>query len=62
MLEPVQLHNLDTALEPAVLDSKHLSSGLIFFSKVLDRGEGSWVYTTDGEKYLDFSTGRRSQA
>lgn len=24
---------------------------------VLERGEGSWVYTADGEKYLDFSTG-----
>jgi len=24
---------------------------------VLERGEGSWVFTIDGEKYLDFSTG-----
>jgi len=24
---------------------------------VLERGEGSWVFTVDGEKYLDFSTG-----
>ncbi|CAE8589600.1 unnamed protein product [Polarella glacialis] len=24
---------------------------------VLERGEGSWVYTDDGERYLDFSTG-----
>lgn len=26
-------------------------------SEVLERGEGSWVFTVDGEKYLDFSTG-----
>lgn len=26
-------------------------------SEVLERGEGSWVFTIDGEKYLDFSTG-----
>lgn len=24
---------------------------------VFERGEGSWVYTADGEKYLDFATG-----
>ena len=24
---------------------------------MLERGEGSWVFTVDGEKYLDFSTG-----
>ena len=29
----------------------------VCFTEVLERGEGSWVYTTDGEKYLDFSTG-----
>jgi len=24
---------------------------------VMERGEGSWLYTTDGERYLDFGTG-----
>ena len=24
---------------------------------VIDRGEGSWLITTDGERYLDYSTG-----
>ena len=38
--------------------AQHVGAGIGRISNlVLERGEGSWVYTESGEKYLDFSTG-----
>ena len=32
-----------------------LPSGLAITDLVIERGEGSWLITTDGERYLDYS-------
>lgn len=49
-------HQGATAEAPA--GAERIGAGIGRISNlVLDRGEGSWLYTTDGEKYLDFSTG-----
>mmetsp|Transcript_102377 Transcript_102377/g.285256 ORF Transcript_102377/g.285256 Transcript_102377/m.285256 type:complete len:449 (-) Transcript_102377:235-1581(-) len=51
-----RVHTAATCLPPA--EGVQIGAGIGRLSNmVLERGEGSWVWTTDGEKYLDFSTG-----
>jgi len=37
---------------------RHVTRGISRMSPlVIERASGSWVYTVDGKKYLDFTTG-----
>eukprot|EP00927_Polykrikos_kofoidii_P060301 TRINITY_DN55312_c0_g1_i1.p1 TRINITY_DN55312_c0_g1~~TRINITY_DN55312_c0_g1_i1.p1 ORF type:complete len:470 (+),score=73.43 TRINITY_DN55312_c0_g1_i1:66-1475(+) len=49
-------HTGDTITPP--VEAEHIGAGIGRMSNmVLERGEGAWVWTTTGEKYLDFATG-----
>jgi 4-aminobutyrate aminotransferase len=38
--------------------TKHIGAGVGRMSQIImEKGKGSWVWTTSGEKYLDFTSG-----
>ena len=54
---------VDTAPRPAATDAPLPDRSVVppvwgrITNLVVDRGEGSWLITTDGERYLDYSSG-----